>query len=1332
MSLFSDQYKTNIDGYEVTRIRRPTPVVEWFNNNGELITSSEKYKVESAALNTVLTVRNISVIDRGEYKLRIKNRCGEDNFSISIQTTDRPGPPSKPSVQDQNVDSVRLLWSAPTQDGGSPIRFYTVEMCKVSEQLWIKKETTKQPFITVFNLTPEETYKFRVRADNAFGQSDPSEESEPIYVKDVSRAVEEPKKRVMEEEEPETIDYDKLDAKVDHSDHKIIDINHLPNDLQAKYIICEELGQGAYGTVHRAVEKATGKTWAAKMIQVRPGVKRDDVIHEILVMNELNHDKLLHLHEAFDLGNEMCLIEEFVSGGELFEKIMEDDSLMSEEEVRDYMHQILLGVQHMHKNQIVHLDLKPENILLKSKKSTDVKIIDFGLARKLDPKKSVKLLFGTPEFCAPEVVNYQPVGLCTDMWTLGVITYVLLSGLSPFLGDSDEETLANVSAADWDFDDPSWDDVSDVAKDFICRLMVKDKRRRMSVQEALRHPWITGPLLSAFNDLSEYIKKTQPFPAGRGPLPTRQKKNFLALKRWSDDLLPIGRLAKRGAIFRRLTMDGVFERNISFETECAPSVKKQLEDIVANLDDLIATLSCDIGGVPEPHIAWLKDDKELLVPSAKYEARFTNGLAELTVKNIVESDEGRYSCRATNDLGSITTKATLTVATRKAGSSPAKLERRKNTESSVLDGSTVGSAPPFFHLHLADCTAKICEQKILCVTNTTLPEPEVEWYHNGELIRRSDFRYLQKHDKGRFVLTILSVTKDDEGEWRAVGKNAYGNCESSCNLTVEIPDNFVAPSFDQPLLDIRSEEGDMMNFAVRVTANPAPLIIWYLDDVEIHHSKHHRIQFDLEKREYTLTVMSCTIRDSGEYRCVSKNVVGEAECSCHVRIGYQKTGHPRKVDRLKAPKFHMPLPNPRQIPEGAEMILTCVVTGVPQPNITWFKDGERLIGKDVKCENGVCTLTLSKASIRDAGTYVCEAENIHGSARSHSIVEVTPPPEKEHFAPKFIELLANRSVFENEEIVLECSVTGKPTPTITWYKDGLKLMFENRMLHYTDRKGITRLNIMKATPRDSGEYTCEAANPLGKDFTHSHVHVNGPSVIPFRGTPSTSRCPSRSASPSPAYALNELRPPIITRPLEGATVTIGGRELLELEVNANPTPTVEWYHDGKLVAQSRTLRTYFDGRVALLKIYRAQKDHAGSYVCKVFNKLGAVESSAQLTVEKEFSQHVPNMPVFVRKLEDITIEKIGQSASLSCRVCGDPPPVLCWLLNGRAIHNDSRYNCHQGTNGTASLQIVAVTDQHCGTYTVVASNQFGDAHSSAVLKLEQLKNNTHITHSIDM
>ncbi|KAK6043278.1 fibronectin type III domain protein [Cooperia oncophora] len=97
--------------------------------------------------------------------------------------TDRPGPPGRPSVQDQNVDSVRLLWSAPTQDGGSPIRYYTVEKCTASAKVWTKVETTKQPFVTLFDLSPDEAYLFRVRASNAFGQSEPSEESDIVYVK---------------------------------------------------------------------------------------------------------------------------------------------------------------------------------------------------------------------------------------------------------------------------------------------------------------------------------------------------------------------------------------------------------------------------------------------------------------------------------------------------------------------------------------------------------------------------------------------------------------------------------------------------------------------------------------------------------------------------------------------------------------------------------------------------------------------------------------------------------------------------------------------------------------------------------------------------------------------------------------------------------------------------------------------------------------------------------------------------------------------------------------------------------------------------------------------
>ncbi|WKY09394.1 hypothetical protein Q1695_002059 [Nippostrongylus brasiliensis] len=1296
-------------------VGRPVPNVEWSDSQGQLITAdSDKFRIENVGLSTVLTIKRLRAEDRGEFRLRVWNRCGEDCFPISIQITDRPSAPGRPSVQDQNVDSVRLLWSAPTHDGGSPIRYYTVEMCMARDMKWMKAVTTKQPFVTLFNLAADENYLFRVRADNAVGQSEPSEESESVYVRDVSREIEEPKKRNHDEDEPELINYDRLDAKVDLSEHKPIDINHLPSDLQAKYIICEELGQGAYGTVYRAIEKATGKTWAAKMVKVRPGVKREDVLHEITIMNELNHEKLLNLHEAFDLGNEMCLIEEFVSGGELFEKIMEDDSLMSEQEVRDYMHQILLGLQHMHNNQIVHLDLKPENILLKSKNSTEVKIIDFGLARKLDPKKSVKLLFGTPEFCAPEVVNYQPVGLSTDMWTVGVITYVLLSGLSPFLGDSDEDTLANVSVADWDFDDPSWDDVSDVAKDFICRLMMKDKRRRMTVQEALRHPWITGPLLSAFNDLSEYIKKTQSDETS-GPLPSRQKKNFMSLKRWSDDLLPIGRLAKRGAIFRRLTMDGVFERNISFETECAPSVKKQLEDIAANVGDLIATLSCNLAGNPEPHITWFKDNREIVLLSPKYQSRFSEGLSELTVKNIEASDAGKYSCRATNDLGSITTTANLIVTKRKADTSPAELAKRRTTKMDGDDGEIEGCAPLFHHV-LTDCSVKIGEQKILCVTNTTLPEPAVQWFHNGYRVYESDAGYLLKHDKGRFELTILSATIEEEGHWRVVGRNAFGECESTCMLSIEIPDGHFAPNFDRPLMDLRCEEGDMMRLCVRISSNPPAKVKWYHNGEEL---SSDRLKLNEDTfGNYTVTAVSALKTDGGEYKCVATNAVGKAHCSCQVRVGEVLARRAKKVDLTKAPRFRMPLANPREIPEGAELVLTCVVTGVPEPTIVWLKGGHRVstAACEIRTYEGICTLTIASASLTDAGSYTCLAENVHGSTESVSVVHIVQSLKNQRSAPRFVEMLTNRSVLEHEEIQLECAVVGKPPPAITWYKDGLKLMLENRMLQYTDRRGLTRLNIMNAMSKDTGEYTCEASNSSGKDFTHGQLKVISMSLGPV--TPSSSRCPS-PCSPVPPRRLSGFTKPVITRPLVDAEVTVGCRELMELEVDGSAPLTVEWYQNEKLLAESRTLRTYFDGRVAFLKIYDARHEHHGKYTCKISNKLGDAECGATLTINDEVSEQVPDMPVFMKKLEDVTVEKLGDSASFNCLLRGHPQPKLCWLHNGRAIHNeDPSYQSHAGSAGDASLNIPSVSDHLLGTYTAVATNPFGDAHSSADLKLQ--------------
>ncbi|XP_059406195.1 death-associated protein kinase 1-like isoform X2 [Carassius carassius] len=180
-----------------------------------------------------------------------------------------------------------------------------------------------------------------------------------------------------------------------------------------------------------------------------------------------------------------------VAGGELFDFLAEKESL-SEEEATEFLKQILDGVSYLHSKQIAHFDLKPENIMLlnRSVPHPRIKLIDFGLAHKIDFGNDFKNIFGTPEFVAPEVVNYEPLGLEADMWSIGVITYILLSGASPFLGENKQETLANVSAVDYEFDEEFFSNTSALAKDFITRLLLKDPKKRMTILDSLQHPWI--------------------------------------------------------------------------------------------------------------------------------------------------------------------------------------------------------------------------------------------------------------------------------------------------------------------------------------------------------------------------------------------------------------------------------------------------------------------------------------------------------------------------------------------------------------------------------------------------------------------------------------------------------------------------------------------------------------------------------------------------------------------------------------------------------------------------------------------------------------------------
>ncbi|XP_071306950.1 myosin light chain kinase, smooth muscle-like isoform X1 [Agelaius tricolor] len=216
-----------------------------------------------------------------------------------------------------------------------------------------------------------------------------------------------------------------------------------------------------------------------------------------------------------------------MAGGELFERIVDDDFEHTEPSSAQYMQQILEGLQFMHGQAIVHLDLKPENIVCVSPGSHRVKIIDFGLARRLAPDTPVKVLHGTPEFMAPEVVAFEPVSFSTDMWSVGVICYILLSGESPFQGDTDMETLSNVTAARWGFEEETFSEISQQAKDFISQLLQKEPSRRLPSAGALLHPWLQHPQPSSPKALSK--ERIRQFLARRKWQKTG--KALLALKR---------------------------------------------------------------------------------------------------------------------------------------------------------------------------------------------------------------------------------------------------------------------------------------------------------------------------------------------------------------------------------------------------------------------------------------------------------------------------------------------------------------------------------------------------------------------------------------------------------------------------------------------------------------------------------------------------------------------------------------------------------------------------------------------------------------------------------
>ncbi|XP_055012937.1 triple functional domain protein isoform X4 [Boleophthalmus pectinirostris] len=262
------------------------------------------------------------------------------------------------------------------------------------------------------------------------------------------------------------------------------------DNFESHYAEVSELGRGRFSVVKRCEHKGTKCAAAVKQVNKKL-MRRDRVTQELSLLHRLQHPNIVSLIDTYESHSSYTLVLEIVDQGRLLDYIVRCGNL-TEERVASFLRDVLEALHYLHNCRIVHLDIKPENLLVAHSPIGQpvVKLIDFGDAIQLNSAHYIHPLLGSPEFASPELVLGEPVSLTSDLWSLGVVTYVLLSGASPFLDESAEETCLNICRLDFSFPRDYFHGVTQAARDFVCLLLRTDPGRRPPAGLCLQEPWL--------------------------------------------------------------------------------------------------------------------------------------------------------------------------------------------------------------------------------------------------------------------------------------------------------------------------------------------------------------------------------------------------------------------------------------------------------------------------------------------------------------------------------------------------------------------------------------------------------------------------------------------------------------------------------------------------------------------------------------------------------------------------------------------------------------------------------------------------------------------------
>ncbi|XP_072021853.1 twitchin-like isoform X7 [Amphiura filiformis] len=889
----------------------PKPECSWARE-GTPITSG----VDSTERHTTLTIDNAQRNHTGVYKVTAENELGSDAAVIKIAVNDAPAPVTNLRAQDITYDSVELTWNLPTDDGGSSPSFI-VDKKEHGSDVWTRASSTGLNKATVMMLTPNLEYTFRVKADNLYGTSEPVEVKHTIKMQEPKK----PKKFREEDEEeyerpkrpklPKINDYDQI-VEEGFTPTKVKLSKRSPYD---RYIFGEELGRGPYGVIVRAQERATGRNFAAKFIDIEPG-DAEHVKREIENYNHLQHPRLAQLYDAFETKHpetdkdQFVLIYDFMSGGDAFQRASERDHL-TEEEVARYTKQVLQGLNHIHTRNYMHLDLKPQSVLYETKRGDTLKIIDMGLATKLDPDERTKLVYRSTDYSSPEVLSGGDVGFNTDMWTVGVLCYMLLSGIHPF--DHDED---NIRRAAWEFDKNAFRPISDEGKDFISRLLLKDKDSRMTAYEALDHPWLQDP--------SKY---------SRNRIPTDLHRKLFLAPGWlcGDHILGIGRLGDTSAHRRNRPQEKDFHRDVGMDRrDCKPRfVKKPKEGFV--MEDRDAKFECQVAAVTEPVVTWQRNQNDIK-PSLKHKTKQSDITYTLSIGKTALDDAGSYVVHAKNSFGEISCTVNLSVTP-----DPLKQPLKPKVREKKFEPVSRPECKPNFDFRLRPRDLQENDNVRLSCIASGYPEPKVIWLHNGKEIEKVHADYKQTFNYRLAVLEIDNAKLEHAGVYTCVAENKEGTVETEARITVQSKDAakrraqlsqrsstkksgysdevfssgggrtsrrsrrteeedvveerserksaYKGPVISTQPSSVDTSEGQAASFSCSL-AEPADSVEWLFDDRQLEDGGRFNISAD--GATYNMEIPMALETDSGDYTFKAKNSHGECQANFSLKVSVEE------------------------------------------------------------------------------------------------------------------------------------------------------------------------------------------------------------------------------------------------------------------------------------------------------------------------------------------------------------------------------------------------------------------------------------------------------------